>query len=107
MSETRKLTPQGVSALLRRAGFARHFMPPHYRYFNVHEPATDGFSVSLSPVRTPGLVEVRWAGACAEEARMLGLYRKCIEGAGFQVTDGNRGRPFLMVTAADGASLWD
>jgi hypothetical protein len=86
-------TPQGVSALLERAGFERGVSRPE-------DQAADGYAVI--PNRPgDGIVLVNWWGADeGEHAGMLHRYAETIEGAGYRVCE-SADAAYLIVTAKE------
>ena len=85
-------TPQGVSALLERAGFERGVSRPE-------ELAADGYAV-IPNRPDDGIVLVNWWGADAERGGMLRCYTEAIEAGGYRVRR-QGDDSYLIVTAKE------
>ena len=91
----RQPTPQGIAALLRRAGFERGISRPE-------SLAAAGYAV-IPNIPGDGIVLVSWWSADAAErtgrcAEMLGRYTTVLAAAGFDVLMSDGGG-YLIVTA--------
>lgn len=105
---SRQPTPQGVSALLRKAGFDKSVSSAS-RIRGMRE-SSQGYQVSRGGKPGTVMVEFRQSSFrinSGEElaAKMLARYRETIEGAGFTVAEGKSTfRDILIVSAAEEAT---